>query len=65
VRVELEDQVATAVRWHESVTLMAAAGVRTFVEFGPGQVLTGLVKRIVPGAGLANIATLKDISGES
>jgi [acyl-carrier-protein] S-malonyltransferase len=64
VRDELEVQVATAVHWHESVTLMAAGGVDTFVEFGPGRVLTGLVKRIVPGANLANIAALKDVSGE-
>jgi [acyl-carrier-protein] S-malonyltransferase len=64
IRVELEEQVATAVHWHASVTLMAADGVQTFIEFGPGQVLTGLVKRIVPGADLANIATLKDVSPE-
>jgi len=64
VRHELEVQVATAVHWHESVTLMAAGGVHTFVEFGPGRVLTGLVRRIVPGANLANIATLKDVSVE-
>jgi [acyl-carrier-protein] S-malonyltransferase len=64
IRVELEEQVATAVHWHESVTLMAADGVQTFVEFGPGQVLTGLVKRIVPGAILVNIATQQDISRE-
>jgi [acyl-carrier-protein] S-malonyltransferase len=64
VRRELEVQVATAVHWHESVTLMAAGGVQTFVEFGPGRVLTGLVKRISPGADLANISALKDVSGE-
>ena len=43
---------------------MAAGGVKTFMEFGPGRVLTGLVKRIVTDASLANIATLKDLSGE-
>jgi [acyl-carrier-protein] S-malonyltransferase len=62
IRQELEVQVASAVHWHESVTLMAASGVEVFTEFGPGRVLTGLVKRIVAGARLANIATLKDIS---
>jgi [acyl-carrier-protein] S-malonyltransferase len=64
IRRELEVQVATAVHWHESVTLMAAGGVDTFLEFGPGRVLTGLVRRIVPGANLANVAALKDVSGE-
>ena len=62
---ELEVQVASAVHWHESVTLMAAGGVLIFTEFGPGRVLTGLVKRIVGGADLANIATLGDVSAHS
>jgi [acyl-carrier-protein] S-malonyltransferase len=62
---ELEVQVANAVHWHESVTLMAAGGVQSFTEFGPGRVLTGLVKRIVAGAVLTNIATLKDVSASS
>ena len=64
IRHELAVQVASAVHWHESVTLMAAGGVHTFIEFGPGRVLTGLVKRILPGVNLANIATLKDLSGQ-
>jgi [acyl-carrier-protein] S-malonyltransferase len=55
IRDELRAQVATAVRWHESVTLMAAAGVTTFIEFGPGRVLTGMVKRLAPGANLINV----------
>jgi [acyl-carrier-protein] S-malonyltransferase len=62
---ELEVQVASAVHWHESVTLMAAGGVMSFTEFGPGRVLTGLVKRIVTGAALANIATLSDVAAHS
>ena len=39
-------QVDGAVRWEESVRAMIAAGVRWFVEIGPGKVLAGLVKRI-------------------
>jgi [acyl-carrier-protein] S-malonyltransferase len=34
---------------------MAAAGVHRFIEFGPGNVLAGLVKRIVPGVETENI----------
>jgi [acyl-carrier-protein] S-malonyltransferase len=60
VREELGVQVATAVRWHASVTLMAAGGVTSFVEFGPGKVLTGLVRRIAQGAVLSNVSTLAD-----
>jgi [acyl-carrier-protein] S-malonyltransferase len=61
VREELGAQVATAVRWHESVTLMAAGGVTSFVEFGPGKVLTGLVRRIAQGATLSNVNSLADV----
>jgi [acyl-carrier-protein] S-malonyltransferase len=34
---------------------MAAAGVTSFIELGPGQVLTGLIGRIVPGSHLLNV----------
>lgn len=61
VRQELEDQIARPVRWHQSVTLMMAEGVSTFVEFGPGRVLTGLAKRLVPGASLVNVGSFKDL----
>ncbi len=63
VRTELKEQVASPVRWHESVTLMAASGVTTFAEFGPGRVLTGLVRRLAPGARLMNIGSMADLAG--
>jgi [acyl-carrier-protein] S-malonyltransferase len=43
-------QVASPVRWTACVERLATEGADTFVEVGPGRVLTGLVKRIVPGA---------------
>ena len=39
-------QVASSVRWQESIEAMVAAGIETFVEVGPGRVLAGLMKRI-------------------
>ncbi len=49
-------QVDGAVRWVESVERMAASGVGTFVEIGPGAVLSGLIKRIVPGTKAFSLA---------
>lgn len=46
----LKRQVTSPVRWEESVRKAALAGVDTFVEIGPGKVLSGLVSRIVEGA---------------
>jgi len=55
VREELLYQLTHPVQWQRSVEHMACAGVGTFIEMGPGQVLTGLIRRIVPGARLVNI----------
>jgi [acyl-carrier-protein] S-malonyltransferase len=46
VRNALVRQVASPVRWVESVQRMVSMGVRRFVEVGPGNVLAGLIKRI-------------------
>jgi [acyl-carrier-protein] S-malonyltransferase len=62
VRDELRAQIAQPVRWHESVTLMASAGVTTYVEYGPGKVLTGLARRLVAGANLVNISGMTDVA---
>ena len=46
----LVGQVASPVRWTECVHRMVREGATTFVEVGPGRVLTGLLKRITGGA---------------
>lgn len=49
-RAELVDHLTTGVDWVGAIKAMEAAGVTTFIEVGPGQVLTGLIKRIAPDA---------------
>ncbi|MDX9735410.1 MAG: beta-ketoacyl synthase N-terminal-like domain-containing protein, partial [Thermoanaerobaculia bacterium] len=49
LRSALASQVASEVRFVEMVEAMYAAGARTFLEVGPGAVLTGLVGRILDG----------------
>lgn len=61
IRTELVEQVTAPVRWIASVEAMVAQGVDTFVEIGPGAVLTGLIKRIAPGARLINIRDVESI----
>lgn len=57
LRDALLRQIDGPVRWVESVRwLHDEMGVRCFVEVGPGSVLSGLVKRIVPGAATASIS---------
>lgn len=46
VKEELLRQLCCAVQWQRSVEFMVDAGVSTFIEIGPGQVLSGLIKRI-------------------
>lgn len=48
--VALRGQLTRPVRWTEAVGTLAASGADRFVEVGPGRVLGGLVRRILPGA---------------
>ncbi|MGR5140915.1 ACP S-malonyltransferase [Photobacterium sp. DNB23_23_1] len=46
IKAALVKQLHSPVRWTESVERMAAEGIESLLEFGPGKVLTGLTKRI-------------------
>ena len=56
IKSNLLSQLTSPVRWTQTVKNMAAAGADEFIELGPGTVLQGLVKKIIPGANAISIA---------
>jgi [acyl-carrier-protein] S-malonyltransferase len=61
VRDALRRQVSRPVRWQESVQWMLAQGVQTFVELGPGKVLSGLVRAADKSARTFNVEDEKSL----
>ena len=55
LRNNLARQVSGSVRWEGCLRSAVAAGADTVIEFGPGNVLTGLAKRTLPELRLVNI----------
>jgi [acyl-carrier-protein] S-malonyltransferase len=55
-------QVTGTVRWRDSISFMADAGVTRFCEVGAGRVLSGLVKRIAEGAIGVSVGTPDDVA---
>jgi [acyl-carrier-protein] S-malonyltransferase len=55
--VPLSAQLCQPVRWRESLLALTDLGITTFVEIGPGDALTGMVKRTVSGANRYAVAT--------
>jgi len=61
-RSALARQVTMPVRWEESVRMLIDEGVNTFVEVGPGRVLTGLLRQIERSVAALNIEDEKSLS---
>ena len=61
IQASLVRQLPSSVLWEDSVKAMAATGVKTFVEIGPGTVLTGLIRRIAPDATTLNVNDPKSL----
>jgi [acyl-carrier-protein] S-malonyltransferase len=61
VKEELLQQLCHCVQWQKSVEFMVGAGVSTFIEIGPGQVLSGLIKRIDKEAQILNVEDASSI----
>ncbi|GBC85491.1 Malonyl CoA-acyl carrier protein transacylase [bacterium HR11] len=60
-REVLKRQITAPVLWTRIVRRLWELGVRTFVEVGPGRVLTGLIKRIIPDAECVNVNDLETL----
>jgi [acyl-carrier-protein] S-malonyltransferase len=64
IREVMSRQLCSPVRWFDSMRLMQAGGVATFVEVGPGRVLAGLLKKILPKdspAAIHNVGSLAQL----
>ena len=57
----LIEQIFTTVRWRESIINMSKAGIKNFVEIGPGKVLSGMIKRTLSDAKCFSINSIADI----
>ncbi|MES2967495.1 MAG: ACP S-malonyltransferase [Pseudomonadota bacterium] len=62
LRALLIAQITGVVRWRESVQWMDGAGVTEFWEIGAGKALSGMIKRIAPGAVTRAIGTPEDVA---
>ncbi|MBI2940222.1 MAG: ACP S-malonyltransferase [Chloroflexi bacterium] len=61
VRLELTRQICASVQWTQSVRQMVEDGVTTFVELGPGEVLSGLVRRAARDVRAISIADFRSL----
>jgi [acyl-carrier-protein] S-malonyltransferase len=62
-RSSLTRQVTMPVRWEESMRVLLDDGVNTFVEVGPGKVLTGLMRQIERSVTTLNVEDEKSLAG--
>src|SRR6266436_6822141 len=61
IRVELAQQIASPVQWTRTIEYLVGAGVTVFLEIGPGQALTGMVKRIARTVTTINISNVPEM----
>jgi len=55
IRHELVDQVCRPVQWSRTVEYLGTNGVESFIEFGPGRVLTAIIKRMLRKSNCINV----------
>ena len=62
LRTSLIKQISSPLFWEDSIKNMVSDGYNTFIEIGPGKVLSGLVKRIAKDAKVLNVEDQKSMS---
>lgn len=61
VKENLAQQVAGSVQWIDCVNALSSTGADTFIEFGPGTVLTGLIRKIDSAKAVMNVQSADDL----
>ncbi len=61
IKTSLVRQISSPLLWEDSIIAIANSGIDTFVEVGPGKVLSGLIKRIVPETRVLNVEDVKSL----
>jgi [acyl-carrier-protein] S-malonyltransferase len=61
VKAELLNQLCNGIQWQRSIEYMISDGVTTFIEIGPGKVLSGLIKRINRDVEILNVGDVPSV----
>ncbi len=61
LKERLKNQMTSGVRWREIMRFMENEGVKTFVEIGPGKVLSGLAKRSMEAISVTQVSSAGDL----
>ena len=61
LKKRLKVQMISGVRWRETMDCLAQKGIHTFVEIGPGNVLSGLAKRSFNGVNISQLSSSEDL----
>ncbi len=61
IKANLIKQITGSVLWEDSMEFLLSEGIKNFMEFGPGKVLRGLMRRIDEAAQVINIEKKEDI----
>ncbi|MBI5187937.1 MAG: ACP S-malonyltransferase, partial [Nitrospirae bacterium] len=61
IKTSLIRQLNSPLLWEDSIRGIVESGINTFVEVGPGKVLSGLIKRIEPDAKIMNVEDMESL----